>query len=251
MKNLVYLAALAAAFVGGRAYAEGGYIGASYSNMDRTLCGGTARDIESAAASGAATLGQHVQLDGQYANIDTGECDHLSLAAHLFSRNERFLWGGYVGRTSLTAVAGSVDEWHAGLEGQLYLARTTLTGAAGYTSFDVGGASREVWSFDAEARHFFGDNFSVQANAGYADADASLIGDGWSIGLGAEYQLANAPISIYGGWQRADFAEEIESVGLGVRYSWNATLFERNRSGPSLNRPQGVIERVSGGYSPR
>jgi hypothetical protein len=250
MKTLAYVTALAAAIAAAPAFAEGGYLGASYSLVDRTLCS-TATDVDVAAASGAVALGEHVQVDGQYVNIDGGDCDQVNLGAHLFNRGERLLWGGYAGYNTFSDAGATVEEWTAALEGQLYFARTTLSGAVGYTNFDSGSGGRDMWSVDAEARHFVTDNFSIQANAGYADPDAALIGDGWAVGIGAEYQFADMPISIHGGWQRTDFAEEIDAVGVGVRYSGNASLFERNRAGASLNRPIGFIERLAGAFSPR
>jgi hypothetical protein len=118
-----------------------------------------------------------------------------------------------------------------------------------------GGSGFDVWTADAEARYFITDNLSVHGNVGYVDPESAvIIGEGWVGGLGGEYQFAGMPISIYGGWQHSDFEgvpEEVDTIGLGVRYSWNATLYERNRSGPSLHRPQGIVERLSGAFAPR
>jgi hypothetical protein len=250
MKKLAYLAALAATIAAAPASADGGYLGASYSSVDRSLCS-TATDVDVVAVGGAAMLGAHVQVDGQYVNLEGGDCDQLNLGAHLFSRNGQFLWGGYAGYNTFAIPSDTVEEWTIALEGQFYVARTTLSGAVGYTNFETGAGGRDMWSVDGEVRHFLTDNFSIQANAGYADPDAALIGDGWVMGIGAEYQFANLPISVYGGWQRADLFEEIDSVGIGIRYSWNASLLERNRSGASLNRPIGLVERLSGVFSPR
>jgi len=248
MKKLAYLAAIAASIAAAPAYAEGGYLGVSYSVVD---AGSLGDDRDVIAVNGAAMLGEHVQIDAAYANIDGGDADNVAVSAHLFSRNDRFLWGAYVGfDTTSEAFTGSgVGEWSAGIEGQLYLDRATLTAAAGYTEVDLGGGS-EAWTADIEGRYFVTDNFSIQGNVGYAEPESGvIIGDGWVGGVGAEYQFSGMPISIYGGWQHLDFSglpDERDAIGVGVRYSWNATLFERNRAGPGLHRPQGLFDRIFG-----
>jgi len=69
--------------------------------------------------------------------------------------------------------------------------------------------------------------------------DADLV----TYGIGAEYQLASLPISIFGGWQHAeidDIDSDADTLGIGVRYNFGGSLFERNRSGASLARGGGL-----------
>lgn len=90
MRKLAYLAVVTATIVAAPAYADGGYLGVAYSQADRSF-GSTASDVDVVAVSGAAMLGEHVQVDGIYVNIEGGDSDHTGLSAHLFDRNDRFL----------------------------------------------------------------------------------------------------------------------------------------------------------------
>lgn len=249
MKKLAHLGALAAALTAAPAFAEGGYVGAAYVQADELI---GSSDVDGFAVGGAAALGDNVQLEGGAASIDDGNFDTTHFGAHLFSRGQGFLWGGYLGFDTVGLGIGSVDEWTAALEGQVYLPQTTLSGALSYTEFEAVSDSY-AWAIDAEARHFFNDNFSVHANVGYSEPESGVItGEISIVGIGGEYQFAGAPVSVFGGWQRSDFdPAEVDSFNIGVRYNWNATLFERDRSGPGLVRPLGFIERSAPGISPR
>lgn len=249
MKKLVYLGALAASLAAAPAFAEGGYMGASYIQADEFF---GSSDADGFAVTGAAALGDNAQLDGGFASIDDEDFDATHFGAHLFSRSPSFLWGGYVGFNTVSIGTQGIDEWTAALEGQFYLPQTTFSGALSYTEFESAGES-EASAIDAEVRHFFNDNFSVHGSAGYFDPESGVItGQITTLGVGAEYQFAAAPVSLFGGWQRSDFdPAEVDSFNVGVRYNWNATLLERDRSGPGLVRPRGFIERLAAGMSPR
>lgn len=250
MKKLVYLGALAATLAAAPAFAEGGYVGASYIQADDVF---GSSDADGFAVTGAAALGDNAQLEGGFASIDDEDFDATHFGAHVFSRSPNFLWGGYLGFNTVSfGASGGIDEWTVALEGQFYLPQTTFSGALSYTEFEVASA-RQGWAIDAEVRHFFNDNFSVHGGAGYFEPESGVItGEISTVGIGAEYQFAGAPMSLFGGWQRSDFdPAEVDSFNLGVRYNWNATLLERNRSGPSLVRPLGFIERRAAGISPR
>jgi hypothetical protein len=249
MKKLVYLSALAASLAAAPAFAEGGYVGASYIQSDEFF---GSSDVDGFALTGAAALGDNVQLDGGFANLDDEDFDATHFGAHVFSRSPNFLWGGYVGFNTAAIGAQGFDEWTAALEGQVYLPQTTVSGALSYSEFGFSSDS-EGWGIDAEVRHFFNDNFSIQGNAGYFEPEDDVItGEVSTVGFGAEYRFANTPVSLFGAWQRSDFEPgEVDSFNLGVRYNWNATLLDRDRSGPGLVRPRGFLERLAAGASPR
>lgn len=62
--------------------------------------------------------------------------------------------------------------------------------------------------------------------------------------------MATLPISIFGGYQRSEVDEaniEVDSLGIGVRYNWGGTLFDRDRSGAGLRRRAGVFGRLLSG----
>lgn len=254
MKKAMWLGAAATALLmAAPAHADSGYLGLSYQNGD---AGGG--DIDSVAASGAFSFGDHFQANGHYVGIDTGvDLNAWNLGGHLFSRSEQGMFGGYLGYNSLdvSGGAGSLDEWTIAGVGAAYMNRSTLSGAISYTDGEFGGDVTQT-ALDGEWRHFMADNFSIQANGGYASVDFGGGGGDatfWSAGIGAEAQMDSVPISIYGGYQYTDLdGANINSLGVGVRYNFGGgTLFDRNHSGAGLNRPQGFIERLFGEFKPR
>jgi hypothetical protein len=115
----------------------------------------------------------------------------------------------------------------------------------------------QVIHLDGEGRFFLTENLSVQGNLGYGDLDSDFGGtDYWTGGIGAEWLIPGAAVSINGGWQHLDAdGFEVDSLGVGVRWNFGGgSLLERNRSGASLRRvtPTAVeLEFVGGGYVPR
>ena len=248
-KFLLGAAALMATAAPGVAAAQSGHAGLSYTTSDDT-------DVDSIALSGSALLGANFQLDGGYASLDGGgssNADFWNVGGHFFARSDSWLWGGYVGYDNIEAGGTSLDEWIIAGETQFYADRTTFSGTLAYAQADYF-VDVDQWSLDGEARHFMTDNFSIQGNLGFATADGSGSSlDSTSYGIGAEWQMDGAPLSIYGGWQSVDFdgGGDISSFGVGARWNWGGgTLIERNRSGASLGRPQGFLERFYGGFTP-
>lgn len=242
MKKLLIGVALLGLAAPGVAAAQSGYAGLSYSTNDDT-------DLDTTALSGAAAIGSNFQLDAGYASVDGGSdtLDTWNIGGHLFARSGNFLWGGYVGYNSFDA-GSSLDEWNAAGEMQYYADRTTFSATLGYTQSEFF-VDIDQWSLDGEVRHFVTDNFSIQGNLGFASAEADSSStdlDSTTYGVGAEWQFASAPISIYGGWQTYDFdGSDSSSLGIGARWNWGGTtLLERNRSGASLGRPRGFLERL-------
>lgn len=244
MKKTALLTAAAALMMATPAMAQG-YVGASYQNSD--LSG---LDIDNWSVNGAAALGSNFQVNALYTNVE--DADVWGIGGHLFSRGTNWLWGGFVGYTSFE---GDFDEWTIAGETQFYMDRTTLTGTLGYTGADLLGTEFDQWALDGEVRAFVSDNFSLQGNLGWMTVDTSGgSGDGWTGGVGAEFQFTGAPISIHGGYQHSDYdGPEIDSFNIGARWNFGGqTLFERNRSGAGLNRPAGFLERfLAGEYTGR
>ncbi|MBY0562588.1 MAG: hypothetical protein K2P58_00280 [Hyphomonadaceae bacterium] len=249
-KLIASAAALLALAAPGMAAAQTGYVGLSYSSNDDS-------EINTTALSGAVALGSSFQLDGTYANAEAdggGEADFWNLGGHLFNRSGNMLWGGYLGYSTLDFAGDSLDEWTIAGQMQYYADRTTFSGDLSYSQAEFL-VDLDVWGLDGEIRHFATDNFSIQGNLGYFDAsaDGGASVDGLRYGIGAEWQLSGAPFSIYGGWQQIDVEDEdASSLGVGVRWNFGGTLFERNRSGAGLNRPVGFNESLLlGGATPR
>jgi hypothetical protein len=250
MKNYVLgAAALLVVAAPGVAAAQSGYVDLGYQSTEVEI-GGLEGDGDGWTLGGATAWGGNgalgVQLDGVVGSAEVdggGDATTWNVGGHLFTRNESYLFGGFAnyGDVDIDG-AGDFDYWTVGLEGQLYLSRTTIDGAVSYSEADD--ADAELTAVDAGVTHFFTDNFSVGGNVGFGNVDTG-IGDAdvTTLGLGAEWQFASLPISIFGGYQHAeldDIDADSDSVGVGVRYNWGGTLFERNRSGASLARGGGL-----------
>ncbi len=244
-------AALAMVIPGVASAQQSGYVDLGYSNTDGDVAG---VDFEgdgwtlggTTAWGGDGTVG--VQLDAVYG--DSEDASSWAIGGHLFSRNEGYLIGGFANYGGIDVDgADSSDAWTVGVEGQAYLTRTTLDGALSYSESDDADAS--LTALDLGATHFVTDNFSFGGSLGFGNieafgADADVI----SYGVGAEYQFAATPISVFGGWQHFDLDDydtEADTLNVGVRYNWGGSLFERNRSGASLARGSG-LGRLAGLY---
>lgn len=239
MKKYLFVTAMAvAALSSAPAFAQG-HIGASASHTDVEVFG-LEGDGNLYNVFGAVVLPLNEtfswQFDGDVAvtDIDGAEDETaVSGTAHLYKGTEANKVGGFVGFTT----ADDISVWNVGAEGQLFLDNVNLSGAVGY--FNVDDLEVDGVGIRGAATMFITDNFSVGGNLGYATADADGFDvDGWSVGVGAEYQLSNAPLSFFGRYGRTDIEEadlEADTITLGVTYSFgSATLKERERGGASL-----------------
>ncbi|MNN67898.1 hypothetical protein D3C81_1835600 [compost metagenome] len=84
----------------------------------------------------------------------------------------------------------------------------------------------------------------LNAGASYSNAENLFVGgdvEGWSAGVGAEYQFANSPFSVTGTYQRvsSDFANvdiDEDVFMIGARYNFGGTLQSLDRAGANLGR---------------
>ncbi len=252
MKQCTYFGAAAIALAAATsASAQSGYVGFSHQNADI----GASFDVESTAISGAVLLGDHFQVSGRYASVDGGgNIDDWAVDGFAFNRSDNHAFGGFAGFETSEAAGASFDAWEVGGFGQIYTSRTNWTAQLGYsdTEGDV-----KLLHLDGEARHFLGDNFSIQANLGFGHVDFGPEENYWSGGLGAEIQLDGAPVSFHGGWRRVDFedgGEGIDTLGGGVRWNFGGgTLMGRSRSGAGFQNttPSGIELELGGGLVPR
>lgn len=248
-KFLLGAAAALAISAPGVAAAQSAYVDLGYQSSEADI-GGTSADADGWTLGGAAAWGGNgslgFQVDGLVSQSEAdggGDADIWNIGGHLFTRNDAGLIGGFVnyGNADIEG-GGDFDFWTAGVEGQLYLSRGTIDGALSYSEGDDVDAS--LTALDAGYTHFITDNFSLGANVGFGQIDDGTDDtDLVSYGVGAEYQFASLPISIFGGWQHAeidDLDADADSLGIGVRYNFGGSLFERNRSGASLARGGGL-----------
>ena len=237
MKTLIIGALSAAALlaVAPAADAGSGYVGAAYTraNVDTGLGDD---DADGYGIDGAwafePSAGLGVELDAGYADADGSDNEVYGVTAHVNARNDSYLFGGFVG------LADAADEtiWSAGLEGQKYYDNVTLAGAVGYANADDSDA--DLYGADAQVRYFLSDNFRIQGALGYSKIEAGAADDNiWSVGAGAEYQFASAPVSLFGGYTHSEFDDadiKSDAFTVGVRYNFGGTLKDRDRSGASL-----------------
>lgn len=240
MKKFLLGAAAALAIAApGVASAQSAYIDLGYASADGEVLG---TDVEGDGWQiGGAAAWTNFQVDALVSNSD--DTSSYLLGGHLFTRNDSYLLGAFVNFGNVDPDGGSgYDAWTIGGEGQWYADRTTFDAAISYS--DAEDLDTTFTGVDVGVTQFFTDNFSVGGTVGFGQLDiASTDVDTLTYGIGAEYQFASAPISIYGGWDHLsidDVDTDQDTLSIGVRYSFGGNLFERNRSGASLRRDNGL-----------
>lgn len=179
-----------------------------------------------------------------YADSDFGDDTVGAAAAHLtrtFGADLRA--GGFVGVSDI----GGENYLTAGAEVQKYLASTTLTGLVAYTDLD----GADAWTFGGDAAYYVNPALRLNASVSYNNVDVDGFGDvdGWAYGVGAEYQFANSPYSVYGSWQRVsvnDLDVDADTFTIGARMSFGGTLQSLDRAGANLGRTLAGLPGVRG-----
>lgn len=239
-KYLLGAAALLAFAAPGVASADpSGYVGATYSNLDIDGLGSAdVYGVDGAVAfQGTDTLG--IEIDGAVADSDDTDTA-VGLTGHLFTRNDQYLFGGFVGFSD----SDSSTTWDAGLEANKYFQAWTLAGSVAYAKNDD--ADADGWGANVQARFFPTDNLRLQGNVGWASIDAGGAGsdDAITLGAGAEYQLSSIPISFGAGYSHTEFNDaniDANVWSLAIRYNFGAgTLRDRDRNGASQADISGV-----------
>ena len=85
------------------------------------------------------------------------------------------------------------------------------------------------------------------------DADNVFIGagdvDAWSAGVAAEYQFANSPYSVFGGYdyvKSSDLDVDANVFKIGMRYSFGGGLQARDQAGANLGRTHNGVAALFG-----
>jgi hypothetical protein len=227
---IIGAAALLAVAAPSVAAAQTGYVGAVYNNIDIDGFG----DSNAYGVNGSVffdatgTIG--VEVDA--AVLDSDDFDTTgSLAAHVFTRNDRYLFGGFA------AVSNTDDDtsWQVGVEHAKYFDRATVGVSAAYGEGDN---DIEAFGMNVTGDYFVTDNARVGAHVGWANVDTpGGDGDGWAYGVSGEYQLAVYPISFGLSYTRIDSDDaglEADVAAATVRWNFGGqTLFDRDRRGAS------------------
>lgn len=242
MRNwIIGAAALMALAAPGVAAAQTGYVGVTYSSADFD---GAADEVEAVGVEGAVAFagsGSIVfEVDAAIADND-GDTGY-GLVGHVYGRNDRHLFGGFVG------ISGSDDSETivAGLEGAKYFDNVTLAGAVFYGNNDD--ADVDGYGVNVEGRLFVHDNFRLNANLGWASVEnGGGDDDATTYGVGGEYQFASVPISIGAGYSTVDTdGGDLDVWSVALRYNWGGTLRDRDRNGPSQASVVGVGSAFAG-----
>lgn len=241
MRNFILTAAVALAAIAAPAVASAqtGYVGAIYANTDPD----GADDFDSYGIEGSvffpASGSLGVEVDAAVVDSDDSDTGY-GLTGHLFTRNENYLFGGYV------SVADSDDDttWGAGLEANKYYDRWTLNGSVGYA--DADDANVDAWGVNVGASLFATDNLRFDANLGWANVDGpGGDDDALGYGVGVEYQLASVPVSFGASVGHVEFDDanaEADVIGVAVRWNFGGgTLLDRDRNGASQASRTGIL----------
>jgi len=246
-KKLLLSAAAVATLIAAPAFAQEatGYVGAFYGNVDvETPLGDADADawgVEgSVAFDASSSIG--LQLDASYVNNDDFDSDALSGGVHVFHRNDQWALGGFAGVVDLDGDTA----WQVGGEGAYYLPQVTFAGSVAYGTVDD--SDVDVWGGNVEARFFATDNLRFDGRIGAFNADAGVGGDidGWQFGVGAEWQIDAAPVSLYTTFDSVQFDDvdvDVNTWMVGVRWNFGGTLKERDRNGASFNGGLGSVFR--------
>lgn len=239
MRKIILAAAavMAVAAAPAVASAQTGYVGGVYNNVDVDGLG----DADAWGVEGSVffptsgSLG--VEVDASVVDVEDGDTGY-SLAGHLFTRNDRYLFGGFVGVSD----SDNNQTWTGGLEANKYYDRWTLNGSVAYASNDD--ADVDGYGVNVGASLFASDNLRFDANLGWANVDAGAADDDALVyGVGAEYQLDTVPVSIGASYARVDFDDsgiEADVVSVVARWNWGGTLFDRDRNGASQANRAGI-----------
>jgi len=247
-KKLLLSAVAAATLVAAPAFAQDGatgYIGAAYGNVEvDTPLGDADADAWGVEGAVAADISENfgIQLDGAYLSMDDIDADALSGTVHLFHRNDQWALGGFAGVTD----NDSDTAWQIGAEGAYYLDQVTFAGSIAYGTTDD--TDVDVWGGGVEARFFATDNFRLDARGGLFNADAGFGGDvdGYTLGVGGEYQFSAAPVSLYTTYDTVQFDDvdvDVNTWMVGVRWNFGGSLKDRDRNGASFNGGLGGVLR--------
>jgi hypothetical protein len=260
------------ALAGGQAFANGddrpvttGYFGAGYFhteadfNFDEDIVIGediiAFEDIfdddfddDGWGAEGAAAFSLTEDFGLQVAGVvrDTRTTDtSWSIDAHAYYRDDRMLFGGFVGGgefsnngnrvfvsdgadidfVDLVPFLDNDDDsfWTIGAEGEYYWPTWTLAAAAAYAGFDDD--DDDAFSIDGEARWFPMPDLRLEAELGWAsfnngfgnfvfvdDTNTIFIIENdddddnvWNVGVSGEWQFGGGPISVYAGYEHNEF----------------------------------------------
>jgi opacity protein-like surface antigen len=233
MKSLLLVTSALAAFAAAPALAQDGpvgSIGVTYSDSELEL-GGLSADSDAWAVDGVVAMPAFGAWTVTLAAAAADSDDDTAFAgtAHLTTMvGSDLRFGGFVG------AADVADETalSAGVEVQKYLSRATLTGVLAYTTADD--VDLDIWSVGGDAAFYVTDALRLNAGVSWMTIDDADV-DGFTYGVGAEYQIARTPFSATAGYSHSDIEGlDVDTWTVGLRYSFGGGLQARDRAGAAL-----------------
>lgn len=241
MKTVFFASAAAAALIAAPAFAQdtAGSVGVSYQYSDTDI--GAVKGIEQ----------DTFAIDGVVATPIFGDWTVTGAAATTYSDGDAFAKGETTlsGSAALTKVIGTyrvggfyaAEEFQGstlntfGAVAQKYFDKATVTGTASYGSvYDA-----DIWSVKADVAYYATDALRLNAGVGYSNNEDAygFDADAVELNVGAEYQFAASPYSVFAGYTYADsddLAVEANAIKVGVRYNFGGNLQARDRAGAGL-----------------
>lgn len=239
MKTVFFASAAAAALIAAPAFAQdtAGSVGVSYQYNETDVNSIKGIDTDAFALDGVVatpifgdwtvTAAAKVEnVEGDFAKSET----QLSGSAALTKLVGTYRLGGFYAAEE--SYGDTVTTF--GAVTQKYFDKATVTGIVAYSN--VG--QEDTWSVNADAAYYATPALRLNAGIGYDNVDFK-VGDVEYVSatVGAEYQLAASPYSIFGSYTYTDSDDlrlEDNGIKIGVRYNFGGNLQARDRAGAGL-----------------
>jgi opacity protein-like surface antigen len=195
-------------------------------NLDQIFIGGAA-NIPFGAWNFQLEVRDHQYLDGAILNT-------LATNLHIYSRNQSFAWGGFVGFETLS---GIIDNYTVGLEAAGFFGPFTVVGQATYASLDpaVGPGSADLWTVRGVARYFVNPDLKLEAGLRYSNLSSGGV-DVDFLTAEAEVEYKFGAAAVFGNAQYL-FGGDLDpasvlALRLGARIHLGAaSLLDQDRNG--------------------
>lgn len=203
MKKYVITAALAGlSMIAVPAYAQDGFIGASFGRLDVGVGDADLWSVHGA-TNFAAGNGMRVLIDGTFSDSNDVDVQSLTGTGHLvWDSGGNSAFGVFLGLTNVDSSGSDSTTVAGGVEYAMFMNGGTLNLSAGIGTNDD--TDTDLFGGAAEYRIFVSDNTRIDLNAALFRADSSGgDADGTSLGVGIEH-LFGGGFSLGGGYSRVD-----------------------------------------------
>jgi hypothetical protein len=232
--NLKLLAAAAAVSVcafAAPAFANDGYVDASYVNLNGLGSSQSAYTANLAYSANLNPTGWGVQGDVSYLDGDNIPSQYVSGQATVFKRDKTYLYGAYVNY----ADSFDIDTWEVGALGQAYGDKYTVSGSIGYGQTNTN-PNIDHWDVGATGNYYITNNFSIGATASYERLTlAGANEDITVLGAQAEWKPEKLPVSFIASYlnENPDGLGSFGVTSVGVRWNFGGakTLKDRDQNG--------------------